>query len=711
MFVILRVLKSLNMWDVNINRFFWCSEMGTTGIVRQAHIQARSSSTTTSSVRKKTRGRLPIPPLRHTLDRYLASLEPFLLEDETHGGMTFSSAYALRKKWANEFESGIGHVLQERLVALDKVSPYNWLDDNFWIDKAYLEWRDPLLVNSNWWLAFNEDPLIPRSALSGETNNNRAGTTFWQLRRAAWLMHRMLQFKDNAFETAKASEASSAGAWMMESIEKIFNICRIPESFCDTLSELPPLSTRSARSILLMIHDWCYSVVVYHPPDPENPKAPLKLLSPGEIEARLRAVVLDVEARLAHGEKAFPVGALSADERDYWARNLRYLLALSPKNRRSHQAIQHAIMGLSLEHTTHIIPPSLRHLHQRSSSQMSLDSHLHTIRGTTQNFSNRFFDKTFTLIVDPSTRAGAAGEHSPVDALVPSIVAEYGVVESVDAEAFKLPATNRSQADEPSWERLDWVADKNLWKESRAAANRATKVLENSDDSVLWFEKYGTDWIKGMGNYKFSPDGFIQMAMQLAWYRTRGEFTATYETVLTRMFKHGRTETLRTFSRECRLWVLSMVNPQATDSERFNLLREAVASHSRRTREAMTGRGIDRHLLGLQLLLRPLNGESAALFEDELFERSSQWKLSTSGLSAGLLFKGTGFGAAYEDGYGINYLAAPDRFKFGIEAKFSSSLTSVQLFKDAIVAALEDMHLLCQQIVEQDLASRSISYL
>ena len=68
----------------------------------------------------------------------------------------------------------------------------------------------------------------------------------------------------------------------------------------------------------------------------------------------------------------------------------------------------------------------------------------------------------------------------------------------------------------------------------------------------------------------------------------------------------------------------------------------------------MTGRGIDRHLLGLRLLLRPLNGESSALFEDDLFERSSRWKLSTSGLSAGLLFKGTGFGAVYEDGYGIN---------------------------------------------------------
>lgn len=188
-----------------------------TAFKRQQKMRTRSSSAAASTTSTKSRSRLPVPSLRHTLDRYLQSLEPFLLDAERRGGMSFSSAYALRRKWADEFESGIGKVLQERLVgpsffqravlflfvdlALDKVSPYNWLDDNFWMNKAYLEWRAPLLINSNWWLAFADDHAIPKSALSGETNNNRAGTTFWQLRRASWLLHRMLQFRDNALST------------------------------------------------------------------------------------------------------------------------------------------------------------------------------------------------------------------------------------------------------------------------------------------------------------------------------------------------------------------------------------------------------------------------------------------------------------------------------------------------------------------------------
>ena len=87
---------------------------------------------------------------------------------------------------------------------------------------------------------------------------------------------------------------------------------------------------------------------------------------------------------------------------------------------------------------------------------------------------------------------------------------------------------------------------------------------------------------------------------------------------------------------------------------KLELLNRAVQTHTRLTREAATGRGIDRHLLGLRLLMRPEDGETADLFSDGLFQRSQTWKLSTSGLSAGHQFRGTGFGAPYADGYGIN---------------------------------------------------------
>ncbi len=80
---------------------------------------------------------------------------------------------------------------------------------------------------------------------------------------------------------------------------------------------------------------------------------------------------------------------------------------------------------------------------------------------------------------------------------------------------------------------------------------------------------------------------------------------------------------------------------------------KAISTHTQLTREAATGRGFDRHLLGLRLLLGP-SEPSPPLLADPLFSKSQEWKLSTSGLSAGHWFKGTGFGTTFNDGYGIN---------------------------------------------------------
>ena len=87
---------------------------------------------------------------------------------------------------------------------------------------------------------------------------------------------------------------------------------------------------------------------------------------------------------------------------------------------------------------------------------------------------------------------------------------------------------------------------------------------------------------------------------------------------------------------------------------RRSILEQAIQTHTRLTRLAATGKGIDRHLLGLRLMLCPEKGEHHALFDDEIFSRSQTWKLSTSGLSAGHQFRGTGFGTPESDGYGIN---------------------------------------------------------
>lgn len=102
--------------------------------------------------------------------------------------------------------------------------------------------------------------------------------------------------------------------------------------------------------------------------------------------------------------------------------------------------------------------------------------------------------------MESNTSAGAMGEHSPVDALVPSIVAEYAVVQGMQEDAFGYDVYAAERLSTPTgWNRLDWVVDAKTEQECVNAEERAKKLIDNSDDSVYWFTDYGTDWMKAVG--------------------------------------------------------------------------------------------------------------------------------------------------------------------------------------------------------------------
>lgn len=64
-----------------------------------------------------------------------------------------------------------------------------------------------------------------------------------------------------------------------------------------------------------------------------------------------------------------------------------------------------------------------------------------------------------------------------------------------------------------------------------------------------------------MKKCRLSPDAFIQMALQLAYFRDAGKFSLTYEASMTRLFREGRTETVRPCTIESTAWVKAMCSP------------------------------------------------------------------------------------------------------------------------------------------------------
>ncbi len=74
--------------------------------------------------------------------------------------------------------------------------------------------------------------------------------------------------------------------------------------------------------------------------------------------------------------------------------------------------------------------------------------------------------------------------------------------------------------------------------------------IQNNDDLdlvILDHDEWGKGFIK---KCRISPDAFIQIALQLAYFRDAGCFVQTYEASMTRLYLWGRTETVRSCTQE-----------------------------------------------------------------------------------------------------------------------------------------------------------------
>ena len=91
----------------------------------------------------------------------------------------------------------------------------------------------------------------------------------------------------------------------------------------------------------------------------------------------------------------------------------------------------------------------------------------------------------------------------------------------------------------------------------------ATNLLSDVDLHIYVHDAFGKGLIKKANT---SPDAFIQMALQLAYYRNIGKHHLTYEASMTRMFREGRTETVRSCSIESCNWVKAMMNEKSNVS-------------------------------------------------------------------------------------------------------------------------------------------------
>ncbi|XP_064215846.1 carnitine O-palmitoyltransferase 1, liver isoform isoform X1 [Tribolium castaneum] len=607
--------------------------------------------------------RLPLPSLHDTMSRYLRSVRP-LLDDKNYQRM---------ERLASEFENGIGKKLQ-RYLWLKSWWSSNYVSD-WWEEYVYLRGRSPLMINSNFY-GIDAIFMTPTSIQAA-----RAASVI----NSCLVMRRLVERQE--LEPMMIQGVVPLCSWQYE---RIFNTTRIPGMETDKIQHW-----QDSNHIVVYHKGRYFKVVIYKG----------RILKPCEIQVQIEQILNDKSEPLPGEEK---LAALTAGERTHWA-NVRRMFFTKGVNKTSLDIIEKAAFVVALDDIPY-------EFDQKDPSKLDNYGKI-LLHGKGYD---RWFDKSFTLCVGTNGRIGFNAEHSWADAAVISHVWEWVVTTQIhetradaaiivhlmellilDERSERYDKTGNTlgkpELTPPTPTRLNWE----IRFECQEAIDKSMKVvkslIEDIDLRIYVHDHYGKGFIK---QCRLSPDAYLQMALQLAYYRDAGRFDLTYEASMTRLFREGRTETVRPCTIEASNWVKAMENPKSTTEERVQLLRTACQRHQVAYQDAMCGKGIDRHLFCLYVVSKYLEVDSPFLQE----VLSEPWRLSTSQTPHGqtgrmdlnkypeCISAGGGFGPVADDGYGVSYIiAGEDMFFFHVSNKRSSSKTDCHRFAKRIEKALADM--------------------
>lgn len=346
------------------------------------------------------------------------------------------------------------------------------------------------------------------------------------------------------------------------------------------------------------------------------------------------------------------MGIFTTGDRDIWT-SVRSELDSNPTNHRTLQVIDTALFVICLDdHTSSSIT--------ELSKQM-----LHSKDGQ-----NRWFDKLM-IIITPDGKVAWNMEHAPYDGHTLLVITNYIYDDIVGKPLAGFDAASNDVSLSTSYipSHLRWVVGEGVLRRMESAKRAYIAFVRSTDTAVLMFSEFGSRTIsKQLG---VSPDAFVQMAFQLAYYRLKSRVGSTYESANTKGFYHGRTETIRSVSSKSKLFceefvkkmVVSSHNPIINDHEKdcvVAALREAISQHVETAKLAKTGKGVDRHLYGMLWLAKHRrqkfpNYEIPEIFTDPAYSTFSSSILSTSNCG-GVALDLFSFGPVVDNGFGLGYI-------------------------------------------------------
>ncbi|KAI0798637.1 acyltransferase ChoActase/COT/CPT [Irpex lacteus] len=646
--------------------------------------------------------KLPVPPLEDTCRRYLQALE----------GLQDPRDHEETKKAVEDFLKNDGPRIQQRLIAWAE-NKASYIED-FWYE-SYLSHTDPVVLALNPFFVLENDPTPDRGS---------------QLPRAAALIISSLGFIHDLRAGQLEPDSVRGVPLDMDQYTRLFGTARIPTERGCRMETHP-----EARHIVVLRRGQFYWFDVL---DQEN----RPVLTEREILRNLQAIVADADQLPVHEVARNSIGVLSTENRKVWS-SLRKSLTKNRNNESCLEVVDNALFVVCLDDAH---PDNLAELCN------NFLCGTYNLKNGVQigTCTNRWYDK-LQIIVTADGAAGINFEHTGVDghtvlrfaadvfteglmllarSINPSAPTLFNAPLSPYARSYKPPHSHKSKyvPQTPPYlidtapKKLEWQLYPELRAGIRFAETRLSDLICQNDCQALEFKGYGKNFITSHG---FSPDAFVQMAFQAAYYGLYGRIECTYEPAMTKSFLHGRTEAIRTVQPQSVDFVKTFFS-EATPQTKVNALRKACQNHTKLTKECSQGFGQDRHLYALYCLLqrerenlsideRPISpatstsshlssgsgGECGGcgskpplpqIFTDPGWGLLSTSILSTSncGNPALRLF---GFGPVAADGYGIGYIIKDD----GLSVCASSKHLQTRRFLDTLQGYLQDVQRLLIQ--------------
>ena len=666
--------------------------------------------------------RLPIPDLEASMKRYLEALAPLQSSREHEDTKAATKEFALHE----------GKELQEKLKLYSEgKSSYI---EQFWYD-SYLNYDNPVVLNLNPFFLLEDDPTPAR--------NN-------QVTRAASLIISALCFVRAVRKEELPPDMIRGQPLDMYQYSRMFGTARVPTDHGCVIGQ----DSDSKHVVVMCRGQFYWFDVLDHNND--------LIMTEKDMALNLKAVVDDAEDMPIHEAAKGAIGVLSTENRKTWS-SLRDLLTREEGSANSEclNIVDSALFVVCLDYT-------------EASDVSDLCGNM--LCGTNEivkgvqvgTCTNRWYDK-LQIIVCKNGSAGINFEHTGVDGhtvlrfasdVYTDTILRYA--KSINGQAPMLwtsSSPDPSKRDPDSFgevsttpHKLEWEMIPELQIALRFAETRLADLINQNEFQTLDFKGYGKNFIVSMG---VSPDAYVQMAFQAAYYGLYGRIENTYEPAMTKMYLHGRTEAIRSVTPESANFVKTFWAENSAE-KKVQALKAATQKHTAITKECSKAQGHDRHLYALYCVWqRKVNEEGAeaasstgfssppdasptdttdmgtaksleevasrkdtngehsssrspapafhqmpALFSDPGWERVNSTILSTSNCGNPAL-RHFGFGPVSGDGFGIGYIIKDDT----ISVCASSKHRQTRRFMDALESYLNEMRKLLKQTKTKDSAA------